>query len=140
MGTRANEPSRNAIIHDRCSDCNSRRLQIRIPRFQPRANRCAHRMPRGEITRSRDTPKDTPPHTSCIPHRRTERRSCLQDPSDSTVMVGRVHLSVESATLANLEQQFWGRVLSIADLNGDGQLSCDEFSMLMQVCPRPPGV
>ena len=57
----------------------------------------------------------------------------LQDPADSTVMVGKVQLGVESATLANLEQQFWGRVLSIADLDGDGQLSCDEFSMLMQV-------
>lgn len=60
----------------------------------------------------------------------------VQDPADSTVMVGKVQLSVESANLANLEQQFWGRVLSIADLNGDGELSGDEFSMLMQArCP-----
>lgn len=55
----------------------------------------------------------------------------LQDPSDSTVKMGRVHLSVESATLANLEQQFWGRVLTIADLDGDGELSSEEFIMLM---------
>lgn len=57
----------------------------------------------------------------------------MQDPSDSTVTVGRVLLSVESATLENLEKQFWRRVLCIADLDGDGALSCDEFTTLMQV-------
>ena len=56
-----------------------------------------------------------------------------QDPADSSRSVGSINLSIQSTTLENLEHQFWGRVLGIADLNGDSELSLDEFVMLMQV-------
>jgi len=46
--------------------------------------------------------------------------------------VGSIVLTIQSTTLQNLEHQFWGRVLGIADLNGDGELSLEEFVMLMQ--------
>ena len=46
--------------------------------------------------------------------------------------MGSIVLTIQSTTLQNLEQQFWGRVLGIADLNGDGELSLEEFVMLMQ--------
>ena len=46
--------------------------------------------------------------------------------------MGSINLTIQSTTLQNLEHQFWGRVLGIADLNGDGELSMEEFVMLMQ--------
>ena len=46
--------------------------------------------------------------------------------------MGNINLSIQSTTLENLEHQFWGRVLGIADLNGDAELSLEEFVMLMQ--------
>ena len=56
----------------------------------------------------------------------------MQDPADSSLSVGKINLSIQSTTLENLEHQFWGRVLGIADLNGDDALSLEEFVMLMQ--------
>jgi len=58
-----------------------------------------------------------------------------QDPADSSHTVGSIVLTIQSTTLQNLEHQFWGRVLGIADLNGDGELSLEEFVMLMQASP-----
>ena len=70
---------------------------------------------------------------TCAQHgSRHHARRRAQDPADSTRTVGSINLTIQSSTLQNLEHQFWGRVLGIADLNGDGELSLEEFVMLMQ--------
>ncbi len=66
----------------------------------------------------------------------------LKDPSDFSKTVGRVRVQTQSATLHHLERQFWGRALSIADLDANGTLELHEFKLLMQVAasaaPRRP--
>lgn len=44
-----------------------------------------------------------------------------------------MRISTEAATLEHLAQQFWHRILAMADLNDDQQLSLDEFQSLMTV-------
>ena len=53
--------------------------------------------------------------------------ACLQ--------AGQVRISTEAATLEHLAQQFWHRILAMADLNDDQQLSLEEFQTLMKVRP-----
>lgn len=60
----------------------------------------------------------------------------LKDPNDFSKVVGRVRVQTQSATLHHLERQFWGRALSIADLDANGTLELHEFKILMQVCTR----
>jgi len=56
----------------------------------------------------------------------------LKDPNDFSKVVGRVRVQTQSATLHHLERQFWGRALSIADLDANGTLELHEFKILMQ--------
>ena len=49
------------------------------------------------------------------------------------LQAGQVRISTEAATLQHLAQQFWHRILALADLNDDQQLSLIEFQTLMQV-------
>ncbi len=49
-----------------------------------------------------------------------------------------MRISTEAATLEHLAQQFWHRILAMADLNDDQQLSLEEFQTLMKVRPLPP--
>lgn len=44
-----------------------------------------------------------------------------------------MRISTEAATLEDLAQQFWHRILALADLNDDQLLSLSEFQTLMQV-------
>ena len=46
---------------------------------------------------------------------------------------GQVRISTEAATLQHLAHQFWHRILAMADLNDDQQLSLNELQTLMQV-------
>ncbi|GAB4820295.1 hypothetical protein N2152v2_007341 [Parachlorella kessleri] len=55
----------------------------------------------------------------------------LVDPSDSGLVKGRIRLSGEACSLGDLERQLWRRLLPIADWNGDGTLSLEEFTVLM---------
>ena len=49
------------------------------------------------------------------------------------LQAGEVRISTKAATLENLAQQFWHRILALADLNDDQLLSLSEFQTLMQV-------
>ena len=49
------------------------------------------------------------------------------------MQAGQVRISTEAATLEHMAQQFWHRILAMADLNDDQQLSLDEFQTLMVV-------
>ena len=42
-------------------------------------------------------------------------------------------LAGEACSLGDLERQLWRRLLPIADWNGDGTLSLEEFTVLMHV-------
>ena len=44
-----------------------------------------------------------------------------------------MRISTEAATLEHLAQEFWHRILALADVNDDQQLSLNEFQTLMQV-------
>ena len=49
------------------------------------------------------------------------------------LQAGGLRISTEAATLEHLAQQFWHRILALADLNDDQLLSLSEFQTLMQV-------
>ena len=53
--------------------------------------------------------------------------------SYACLQAGQVRISTEAATLEHLAQQFWHRILAMADLNDDQQLSLEEFQTLMKV-------
>jgi hypothetical protein len=57
----------------------------------------------------------------------------LVDPGDSARVCGRVRVSVRAASPTGLEQQLWRRLLPLADLNGDGLLTEQEFEGLLAV-------
>ena len=61
---------------------------------------------------------------------------CIVISAGNTVSLqaGQVRISTEAATLEHLAQQFWHRILAMADMNDDQQLSLDEFQTLMKVC------
>ena len=44
-----------------------------------------------------------------------------------------MRISTEAATLEHLAQQFWHRILAMADVRDDQQLSLNEFQALIQV-------
>ena len=48
-----------------------------------------------------------------------------------------MRISTEAATLEHLARQFWHRILAMADMNDDQQLSLEEFQTLMKVRPQP---
>lgn len=56
----------------------------------------------------------------------------LCDPSDFSKTVGRVRVKTQSATLHQLERQYWRRALVIGDLDANGMLEFSEFKMLLQ--------
>ncbi|KAL4459065.1 hypothetical protein ABPG75_013930 [Micractinium tetrahymenae] len=61
-------------------------------------------------------------------------RACwlpLVDPADSTRVLGRVRVTVRASSPAGLEQQLWRRLLGLADLDGNGTLSYEEFEALL---------
>lgn len=49
------------------------------------------------------------------------------------LQAGQVRISTGAATLEHMAQQFWHRILAMADLDDDQQLSFDEFHSLMKV-------
>lgn len=56
----------------------------------------------------------------------------LSDPSDFSKTVGRVRVKTQSATLHQLERQYWRRALAIGDLDANGLLEFSEFEMLLK--------
>lgn len=69
------------------------------------------------------------------------RRQCKEDQSRTKALLiqaGQVRISTGAATLEHLAQQFWHRILAMADLDDDQQLSLDEFQGLMKVCSAAP--
>lgn len=57
----------------------------------------------------------------------------LVDPGDATLVRGRVRVSVRAASVAGMEHQLWRRLLPLADLDGNGALTHDEFAALLEV-------
>jgi hypothetical protein len=57
----------------------------------------------------------------------------LSDPSDFSKTVGRIRVKTQSATLHQLERQYWRRALAIGDLDANGLLEYNEFKLLLQV-------
>ena len=49
------------------------------------------------------------------------------------MQAGQVRISTGAATLDHLAQQFWHRILAMADLDDDQQLSLEEFQSLLKV-------
>jgi hypothetical protein len=56
----------------------------------------------------------------------------LLDPSDAQNVMGRVRVSAEASTLADLSRQVWDKLLPLADFNGDGRLEEGELGVLLQ--------
>lgn len=59
--------------------------------------------------------------------------ACDESTAACAWQAGQVRISTEAATLEHLAQQFWHRILALADVNDDQQLSLNEFQALMQV-------
>lgn len=57
----------------------------------------------------------------------------LVDPGDASRVCGRVRVSVRATSIETLEQQLWRRLLPIVDMDGDGLLTRNEFSALLEV-------
>lgn len=57
----------------------------------------------------------------------------LVDPGDPALVRGRLRLSVRAASVEGMERQLWRRLLPLADLDGTGRLTHDQFASLMQV-------
>ena len=57
----------------------------------------------------------------------------LVDPGDPTRTLGRVRVSVRATTPEALERRLWRELLALADLDGDGALSAEEFASLLEV-------
>ena len=51
----------------------------------------------------------------------------------NVLQAGQVRISTEAATVEHLAQQFWHRILALADLDDDQQLSLEEFQSLIKV-------
>lgn len=57
----------------------------------------------------------------------------LVDPGDAAAVLGRLRLSVRAASVEAMEHQLWRRLLPLADLDGNGTLTHDEFASLLEV-------